>query len=142
MMQTLTVEVSSRRVATVLLNRPDRGNAFDQTMLDELRNQHVAQRRRCVCGCGGRMRPARGQIGAGAEMPAAAPQHHNAHCLVGAERGELIAQFVEHRLVEGIAAIGPIQEHRRDPAGRDFDRQRLHHLNSSPTTLIQPGIRS
>ena len=39
MMQTLTVEVSSRRVATVLLNRPDRGNAFDQTMLDELRNQ-------------------------------------------------------------------------------------------------------
>ena len=36
MMQTLTVEVSSRRVATVLLNRPDRGNAFDQTMLDEL----------------------------------------------------------------------------------------------------------
>ena len=42
MMQTLTVEVSSRRVATVLLNRPDRGNAFDQTMLDELRNQLAA----------------------------------------------------------------------------------------------------
>jgi len=39
MMQTLTVEVSPRQVATVLLNRPDRGNAFDQTMLDELRDQ-------------------------------------------------------------------------------------------------------
>ena len=35
-MQTISVDVSSRRVATVLLNRPDRGNAFNQTMLDEL----------------------------------------------------------------------------------------------------------
>jgi len=35
-LQTISVEVSPRRVATVLLNRPDRGNAFDQTMLDEL----------------------------------------------------------------------------------------------------------
>jgi methylglutaconyl-CoA hydratase len=34
--QTITVEVSPRRIATVLLNRPGRGNAFDQTMLDEL----------------------------------------------------------------------------------------------------------
>jgi methylglutaconyl-CoA hydratase len=34
--QTITVEVSARRVATVLLNRPERGNAFDQVMLDEL----------------------------------------------------------------------------------------------------------
>jgi methylglutaconyl-CoA hydratase len=34
--QTIAVEVSARRVATVLLNRPERGNAFDQTMLDEL----------------------------------------------------------------------------------------------------------
>jgi methylglutaconyl-CoA hydratase len=34
--QTITVEVSARRIATVLLNRPERGNAFDQTMLDEL----------------------------------------------------------------------------------------------------------
>ena len=42
MTQTLTVEVSSRLVATVLLNRPDRGNAFDQTMLDELRDQFAA----------------------------------------------------------------------------------------------------
>ena len=42
MMQTLTVEVSPRRVATVLLNRPDRGNAFDQVMLDELRDQFAA----------------------------------------------------------------------------------------------------
>jgi methylglutaconyl-CoA hydratase len=34
--QTIAVEVSARRIATVLLNRPERGNAFDQTMLDEL----------------------------------------------------------------------------------------------------------
>lgn len=34
--QTITVDVSSRRIATITLDRPDRGNAFDQTMLDEL----------------------------------------------------------------------------------------------------------
>jgi methylglutaconyl-CoA hydratase len=36
MFQTIEVEVSARRIATVLLNRPECGNAFDQTMLDEL----------------------------------------------------------------------------------------------------------
>jgi methylglutaconyl-CoA hydratase len=35
-LQTLSVDVSPRRIATITLNRPDRGNAFDQTMLDEL----------------------------------------------------------------------------------------------------------
>ena len=35
-LQTITVEVSARRIATVRLNRPERGNAFDQLMLDEL----------------------------------------------------------------------------------------------------------
>jgi methylglutaconyl-CoA hydratase len=35
-LQTLTVDVSTRRIATITLNRPDRGNAFDQTMLNEL----------------------------------------------------------------------------------------------------------
>jgi methylglutaconyl-CoA hydratase len=34
--QTITVDVSARRIATVLMNRPERGNAFDQIMLDEL----------------------------------------------------------------------------------------------------------
>jgi methylglutaconyl-CoA hydratase len=34
--QTISVEVSARRIATVLMNRPERGNAFDQIMLDEL----------------------------------------------------------------------------------------------------------
>ena len=38
-LQTISVDVSPRQVATVLLNRPDRGNAFDQTMLDELASQ-------------------------------------------------------------------------------------------------------
>jgi methylglutaconyl-CoA hydratase len=41
-LQTISVEVSARRVATVTLNRPDRGNAFDQTMLDELNEQFAA----------------------------------------------------------------------------------------------------
>jgi methylglutaconyl-CoA hydratase len=41
-LQTLSVEVSPRRIATVTLNRPDRGNAFDQTMLDELAQQFAA----------------------------------------------------------------------------------------------------
>ena len=35
-LQTISVDISPRRIATVTLNRPDRGNAFDQTMLDEL----------------------------------------------------------------------------------------------------------
>jgi methylglutaconyl-CoA hydratase len=35
-LQTLSVEISPRRIATITLNRPERGNAFDQTMLDEL----------------------------------------------------------------------------------------------------------
>jgi methylglutaconyl-CoA hydratase len=33
---TIAVEVSSRRIATVLLNRPDRGNALSRAMLGEL----------------------------------------------------------------------------------------------------------
>src|SRR5262245_5094108 len=41
-LQTLSLEVSPRRVATVTLNRPERGNAFDQTMLDELVQQFAA----------------------------------------------------------------------------------------------------
>ncbi len=35
-LQTISVEISDRRVATVTLNRPDRGNAFNQRMLNEL----------------------------------------------------------------------------------------------------------
>jgi methylglutaconyl-CoA hydratase len=34
--QTISVDLSPRRVATVRFNRPERGNAFDQTMLNEL----------------------------------------------------------------------------------------------------------
>lgn len=36
MTETILVDVASDGVATVVLNRPDRGNAFSQTMLDEL----------------------------------------------------------------------------------------------------------
>src|SRR5437763_9682462 len=39
MLQTISVDISARAIATVLLNRPDRGNAFDQRMLDELARQ-------------------------------------------------------------------------------------------------------
>jgi methylglutaconyl-CoA hydratase len=38
-LRTISVDISPRRIATVTLNRPDRGNAFDQTMLDELGDQ-------------------------------------------------------------------------------------------------------
>src|SRR5206468_9983553 len=38
--QTITVDISARRIATITLNRPDRGNAFDQTMVDDLADQH------------------------------------------------------------------------------------------------------
>jgi methylglutaconyl-CoA hydratase len=38
-LQAITVDISARRIATITLNRPDRGNAFDQTMLDELAEQ-------------------------------------------------------------------------------------------------------
>ena len=38
-LQTISIDVSPRRVATVTLNRPERGNAFDQAMLDELGDQ-------------------------------------------------------------------------------------------------------
>jgi methylglutaconyl-CoA hydratase len=34
--QTIAVQISPRRIATLLLNRPERGNAFDQVMLDEI----------------------------------------------------------------------------------------------------------
>jgi len=35
-LETITCEVSARGVATIALNRPDRSNAINQTMLDEL----------------------------------------------------------------------------------------------------------
>jgi methylglutaconyl-CoA hydratase len=40
-LQTISVEVSPRRIATVTLSRPDRGNSFNQALLDELRDQLV-----------------------------------------------------------------------------------------------------
>jgi methylglutaconyl-CoA hydratase len=41
-LETISVEVSPRRVATVTLNRPDRGNSLNQTMMDELSGQFAA----------------------------------------------------------------------------------------------------
>jgi methylglutaconyl-CoA hydratase len=42
MLQTLIVEGSPRRIATITFNRPERGNAFDPIMLDELAEQFAA----------------------------------------------------------------------------------------------------
>jgi methylglutaconyl-CoA hydratase len=42
MLHTLTVEISPRRIATITFNRPERGNAFDPVMLDELARQFAA----------------------------------------------------------------------------------------------------
>lgn len=41
-LETITCELSTRGVATITLNRPDRGNAFNQTMLNELGVQLAA----------------------------------------------------------------------------------------------------
>lgn len=41
-LETITCEVSRRGVATIALNRPDRSNAINQTMLDELGAQLAA----------------------------------------------------------------------------------------------------
>jgi methylglutaconyl-CoA hydratase len=41
-LETLSVEISPRRIATVRLSRPERGNAFDQRMLNELSDQIAA----------------------------------------------------------------------------------------------------
>jgi methylglutaconyl-CoA hydratase len=40
--QTISVEISERRIATLLLDRPERGNAFDQMMLEELAEAFAA----------------------------------------------------------------------------------------------------
>jgi methylglutaconyl-CoA hydratase len=40
-LQTISIDISPRAIATVRLNRPERGNAFDQRMLDELVEQFV-----------------------------------------------------------------------------------------------------
>ena len=40
--QTISTEVTGRGIATVTLNRPERGNALNQTMLDELAGQFEA----------------------------------------------------------------------------------------------------
>jgi methylglutaconyl-CoA hydratase len=38
-LQTLSVDISPRHIATITLNRPDRGNALNQTLLEELGDQ-------------------------------------------------------------------------------------------------------
>src|ERR1700726_2874467 len=38
----IEIDISSRGVATILLNRPERSNAFDQGMLDALAQQFAA----------------------------------------------------------------------------------------------------
>ena len=96
---------------------------FGQAVEDR---EHVAHR---ISGRWPRLRlsarPARGEVGAGAEMLAGAAQDDDADIVVGGERLELIRELVEHGLVERIAALGPVEGHGRDAPGRDVDRYRL-----------------
>ena len=71
-----------------------------------------ARRRLC-----GRLTAAGGEIGAGAKVPAAAAQHDDAHGVVGAQCLELIGKLIKHCLVEGVAAIGPIERDGCDASG-------------------------
>src|SRR5262245_39923339 len=48
-------------------------------------------------------------------------QHHDAHVVVGAQCLELISELIEHRLVEGVAAVRPIERDGCDASGRDVD---------------------
>ena len=80
--------------------------------------KHVAERilgwlRRLGLGA----RPPRRKVGAGAEMLAGAAQDHDPHGVVRGQRLELIAELIEHRLVERIAALGPVERDRRDAPG-------------------------
>jgi hypothetical protein len=102
------------------------------------RDQHVAQRQgRLGRLSGSRVRifGTRRKIGAGTEMAAAAAQDDYPHALVGSERGELLGQLIEHALVEGIAAIRPVEQHRRHGPRRDLDRNRLQRHRKSSLTI-------
>ena len=60
--------------------------------------------------------PAPAYIRARAEMLARAAQHDDAHGGLRREAGDAIAEFIEKRLVQRIAALGPVQRHGRDTA--------------------------
>src|SRR5262245_31561936 len=85
-------------------------------------DEYVAQRGRCARG---RLRrslaAAGGEIGAGAEMSPTAAQHDDAHVVVGAQSLELSSELIEHSLVEGIAAVRPIERDGGDASSRDVD---------------------
>src|SRR5262245_38355829 len=85
------------------------------------RDQDIAQRGRRARWCWRGSLAAGGEIRAGAEVPAAAAQHDDAYVLVRAQSLELISELVEHRLVEGVAAVGPIERDGCDASGRDVD---------------------
>ena len=99
--------------ATVGLGRPSR-------IASTSRSEYLAGSGGSLCA-----RPARRQIGAGAEMLARAAENDHAHTVVHGLRLELLAELVEHGLVERIAALGPVKCDRRDAPGRDIDRYRL-----------------
>ena len=86
------------------------------------RDQHVAQRRRRRSRrLRGRLAAARGEVGAGAEMPPA-PRSTTMRTLSSApSAANCCGELVEHALVEGVAAVGPVERHGRDPPRRDVD---------------------
>jgi hypothetical protein len=94
--------------------------------------EHVAYRIFGGLRLGLRARPARGEVGTGAEMSAGAAQNHDPHAVIRAQRLELVAQLIEHGLVERIAALRPVERHGRDAPGRKFDRNRLQRHVQPP----------
>src|SRR5262245_48434209 len=85
-------------------------------------DEHIAQRgRRARRRLRRGLAAAGGEIGASAEMSSTAAQHHDAHVVVGAQCLELIGELIEHRLVESVAAVGPIERDGCDASGRDVD---------------------
>jgi methylglutaconyl-CoA hydratase len=88
--QTIAVEVSARRIATVRMNRPERGNAFDQTMLDELGQAFAT-------------------LGAGGEARIVVLRGAGRHFCTGADLGARAAAAPAHPL-EGATAPVSLRE--------------------------------
>jgi hypothetical protein len=65
------------------------------------------------------------QVGAGAEVPAVACQHDDAHLGIGLQCGEGRVQFADHGLVEGVVDGRARHRHLGDARGAPRDGQGL-----------------
>ncbi len=80
------------------------------------RDQCIVQRKMRFGFVFGRLAGHRRDIGTDAEMLAIRAQNDDPHGGLGRPVGELLAELVEHDLVEGIAAVRPIERDGRDAA--------------------------